>query len=668
MSSEFFNLKKSDTTLDVTIGPEDCPANKGTKGDYFKLEFKDGDKCIVRNDLLCSSYSSSCSSDYKTSSSRNSSCSSDSRQSSSCSSDYKTSSSDYEYSKKSKAKHLATFVQITDIHIIDGASPSRASFLAAYLPFVKAIADSFRPYEIFSTQVAETMVRRINSIKRGPHLKQKFSMVINTGDNSDSLNINELTNYINILDGGKVVPIPTDETYVGVQDNYPATSYPIYYHPDQHPESVPNDKFKVDYGYPNFQDILHSAAKSFHATGLNIPWYTGNGNHDSSKLGNYSLGFYEILTLFDEISTGKIPGLGSKLIESLSPIQAQLFLKALTLQSSKATLEVLNRTQLREVPPSEKRLQFTRADFINMHFSSTITPGPVGHGFDSRNVKDNVLYYTFDISDKVGGIMLDSCNLNGNLVDPDLAPNGSIGRIQIDWLEKELRKRHSSYYNNQGQLIKTDNKDELTLLFCHHTIDTMNNNFTSPTTFDNDPQRILGPEFVKIIHRYPNVIGILSGHTHTNKITPYPDPSGKTQGFWEITTASHIDYPQQSRIIEIGENDDDTLSIFCTVFDHLSPADVNRGCFSSGPAKNCCSSKYSSGYSSESDNSSKYESYDDTRCREKYTIEEMASISRELSYNDPFIVNKFDDAENRTGTPKDRNAELLIYNPLKRKK
>ena len=34
-----------------------------------------------------------------------------------------------------------------------------------------------------------------------------------------------------------------------------------------------------------------------------------------------------------------------------------------------------------------------------------------------------------------------------------------------------------------------------------------------------------------------------------------------------------------------------------------------------------------------------------------------------MSYNDPFIVNKFDDAENRT--PKDRNVELLIYNLFK---
>ena len=52
--------------------------------------------------------------------------------------------------------------------------------------------------------------------------------------------------------------------------------------------------------------------------------------------------------------------------------------------------------------------------------------------------------------------------------------------------------------------------------------------------------------------------------------------------------------------------------------------------------------------------------------QEKYTIEEIASISRELSYNDPFIVDAFNDAVFRTGTPKDRNVELLIFNPLKR--
>jgi len=707
-SSEFF---KGDTTLEVTIKPEDCPSNSGTKGDYFKLRYSKGDKCIRRKDLVCHNKyhpqcSEECSSDCIFSSS-------DRYPGSSFSSVERISSDSGSYHKKSNHKKikktipLATFVQITDIHIIDPGNPSRSSFLAAYLPLIPALADTFRPYEAFSAQVAECMVRKINAVKKGPHLNQKISNVINTGDNSDSMSKNELTNYINILDGGKVIPNPIGE-YVGVQDNFPARSYATFYHPDQHPEEVSNDLYKVDYGYPNFQDILHSASKEFCATGLNIPWYSGNGNHDTTKLGNYSLGFYKILTLFDEIATGKIPDLGSKLVESMSPIQAQLFIKSLTLQSAQGTLEILNRTELRDVPPSDKRLQFTSADFINMHFSTKEKPGPVGHGFDQFNIEENTLYYTFKVSDKITGIMLDSCNPNGNLENPDLAPNGSIGRIQIDWFERELRERHSNYFNNQGQLIKTDNKDELIMVFCHHTIDSMNNNATSPTTFDNDPQRILGPELVKILHRYPNVIALVNGHEHRNRVTAYKDPEKKTQGFWEINTASHIDYPQQSRIIEVGENNDDTLSIFCTMINHSSPADAERGCFSTGPAQNCrfCSSyqtsecdtsthnsKYDSSkcsnlskYDSSTDNSkydsskcsnsSKYHNSTDSsnsfthcetsECKEEYSIEEIASISRELSYNDVFIVNKFGNGENRTGTKLDRNVELLLFNPLKR--
>jgi len=50
--------------------------------------------------------------------------------------------------------------------------------------------------------------------------------------------------------------------------------------------------------------------------------------------------------------------------------------------------------------------------------------------------------------------------------------------------------------------------------------------------------------------------------------------------------------------------------------------------------------------------------------KEEYSIEEIASISRELSFNDPFIVDQFDDALSRTGTKLDRNVELLIFNPL----
>jgi hypothetical protein len=85
----------------------------------------------------------------------------------------------------------------------------------------------------------------------------------------------------------------------------------------------------------------------------------------------------------------------------------------------------------------------------------------------------------------------------------------------------------------------------------------------------------------------------------------------------------------------------------------MSPANAERGCFPTGPSRNCCDK--SSYYSSDSCN------------KKEYSIEEIASISRELSFNDPFIVNKFDKAEERTGTPLDRNVELLVFNPLWKK-
>ena len=651
MSDNFVHFKNRATTLDFTIIPEDEPANSGSTGDYFRLTYGKGDKTIRRTDLVCGKKYPKCASNE-------------------CG--CKTVKSDKANKKiecagcknkkcicKKKPLHMATFVQISDVHIIDFSSPARSSFLAQYIPEEPVLSDSFRPYEAFSTQVAECMVRKINAVEKGPILGQPFSFVISTGDSGDGMQKNEITNFINLLDGTIVTPIPTRK-YVGVQDDYPAYNYVSYYHPNEHPPGVPNDNYKTQFGYPNFQDILISAAKSFCATGLKVPYYSTMGNHDSALLGNYSLGLYTMLTLLDQIATGRIPDLGSKLVESMSPILAQMFAKALQMQDAQGVLDVLNASQLREVPRSNKRLHYMRADFINAHFQTTICPGPVGHGFNSYNIENNVAYYTFKVAENITGIVLDSCNLNGNLLDLNEAPNGGIGRNQLNWFERELQKRHSSYYNTQNELICTDNKDELILVFQHHTIDTLTNNFTSPTTFDNDPQRILGPEFVQVLHRYPNVIALINGHLHRNRILPFP--CCKTGfGFFEVNTCAHIDYPQQSRIIEIADNQDGTLSIFCTMINHQSPIQTDKGCFSTGPARNCCSRSFHTSENSESKCCTS-----ENREKETYTIPEMASISRELSYNDPYIVDEFDSGENRTGDKRDRNVELVLFNPLLR--
>jgi hypothetical protein len=44
-----------------------------------------------------------------------------------------------------------------------------------------------------------------------------------------------------------------------------------------------------------------------------------------------------------------------------------------------------------------------------------------------------------------------------------------------------------------------------------------------------------------------------------------------SHAFWEIRTCSHIDWPQQSRIIEIMRVEDNQLVIGTSIIDHAGP-------------------------------------------------------------------------------------------------
>ena len=96
----------------------------------------------------------------------------------------------------------------------------------------------------------------------------------------------------------------------------------------------------------------------------------------------------------------------------------------------------------------------------------------------------------------------------------------------------------------------------------------------------------------------PNVVAYVSGHTHANAVRFYGGRRGR--GFWEVNTASHIDWPQQSRLIEVMDNRDGTLSIFGTVLDTAAPTAAPAP----GPAS-------------------------------AFSTTELVSLARTLSYNDP---------------------------------
>jgi hypothetical protein len=134
---------------------------------------------------------------------------------------------------------------------------------------------------------------------------------------------------------------------------------------------------------------------------------------------------------------------------------------------------------------------------------------------------------------------------------------------------------------------------------------------------EQDLPRILGPDVEALLHRFPNVVLWVNGHTHRNTVTPRPDPTG---GFWEVTTASLLDWPGQARLIELTDNGNGTISIFCTMIDHAAPPDP----------------------------------------READGLWRLAAIHRELAANDPHDGI----AAGNQGTPADRNVELLLMAPF----
>jgi hypothetical protein len=83
----------------------------------------------------------------------------------------------------------------------------------------------------------------------------------------------------------------------------------------------------------------------------------------------------------------------------------------------------------------------------------------------------------------------------------------------------------------------------------------------------NDLPRFTAEQIEPLVHRFPNVIAWVNGHSHLNIVRPRRSPF-RDGGFWDIGTAAHIDWSCQSRLIEVFDNRDGTLSLFTTMVDH----------------------------------------------------------------------------------------------------
>ncbi len=125
---------------------------------------------------------------------------------------------------------------------------------------------------------------------------------------------------------------------------------------------------------------------------------------------------------------------------------------------------------------------------------------------------------------------------------------------------------------------------------------------------------------LRLVHRFPNVVLWLNGHTHTNGVRARPHPDRPGAGFWEVTTCAVVDWPCQTRIVELVDVGEDMLALACTMVDHDSPQHLTVG----GPGL------------------------------------DLAALHRELAANVPWAGHDSDLA----GTPADRNVVLPVRAPF----
>ncbi|MCU0277810.1 MAG: TIGR03767 family metallophosphoesterase [Candidatus Nanopelagicales bacterium] len=477
---------------------------------------------------------------------------------------------------------IAYLGHLSDMHIMDAQSPARLDIMVGQDPSLWA--GSFRPQDTLTVNVVAAMVQAMRAAQFSPLTGAPMMAAFNTGDSADMISALELKWYIDLLDG---LPVTPNSGKPGVYEGVQVWAESTFAY---HPEDPTGDPYG-DYGFPTLPGMLQSAvSQTVESVGLATPWYAVYGNHDTDFLGT--------LVMSDALRRFAV---GDRKAAVWQPFAAN-FLGGWANELSPVNQFLHNirvnygiQSGVKSVTADPQRKLLEGVEFMQAHLQSPDRPGPVGHGFTQDNIDTGKTYWVADLSPHVRAFGLDTCNQVAG-------PDGAVPEDQFNWLRAGLEQATA--------------ENKLCLVLSHH----------NSTTLENEAQPVVGPtqrlihaeEFVAMLQEYPNCVAWMNGHTHINTIIPHPKPGGG--GFWEVTTASCIDFPQQQQLVELVDNRDGTMSIFTTSLDHTSSADWTVS---------------------------------------DYSQEGLASLSRQLSAND-WIENP----PMRLGSPLDRNCELLLPAPF----
>jgi 3',5'-cyclic AMP phosphodiesterase CpdA len=337
-------------------------------------------------------------------------------------------------------------------------------------------------------------------------------LVIQGGDLIDNDQNNELAHALSLLRGGVVRPGSGRDGYYGVQ--LVSDPDPFYYRPD------------ID--APRYPGMLTAAVRPFTTRGLGADWLPVLGDHDALVAGELvpndttralAVGDRALWSLPPHLS---LPA-GLKLNPGGSPDgppDSGYVVSFLAQALAGPTVRV-------PADPARRELSFGEA---MGRLWDGAQPG-LGAAQSAPEVRLN---YVRDVGDSLRLVVLDLVRRGGG-------SGGLVDAEQPQWLQQQL----------------ASGGDRWVIVVSHQ-----------PLTSSEGGERLLA-----LLDQSPRVIAALAGHIHRNQIVARHSAAG---GYWLITTASLIDYPQQARALRLLSTAGGGVALQTWMLDHVGDGRLGR--------------------------------------------------------------------------------------------
>ncbi|MBN2562388.1 MAG: metallophosphoesterase [Phycisphaerae bacterium] len=346
---------------------------------------------------------------------------------------------------------VARIAHVTDTHIVDEESPARFPGAQEIVP------PAWRPYEAYSTQLLDGILRTVNRIHASG---RTTDFLVHTGDACDNSQLNELAWFLGVFDGQAIDPLTG---------------------PDDRPAEARPDPLMDPHAAFTAQGLYE---KGIHGDRPSIPWYTIVGNHDVFAIG--------VFAIFEDVWGRRVAPLplprrpGLLLPAVLDPLA--WFSHAHVTPGNPGPPCLLDFPQF--VEPNPDRRFFNRRELVHAMFS-TVT-GPAGHGFTDPETGPS--WYSVAPVPGLRLIGLDTCQPT-HQIGGFPYQDGSISAEQVAFLRTELDAARD--------------RDELVIVASHH---------PSASLWTGYGSALAGSTFRALLNEYPNVVLHLAGHNHRNRV------------------------------------------------------------------------------------------------------------------------------------------------------